>query len=85
MQTFQLISFQNMINREGRPINEPKFNTGAVFVTPIDQFKNGTKINAPPPPDIVDITKATIPAINNRIATSGSVSLSMERIKSIKY
>lgn len=58
------MSCQNIIIREGREMKVPKLMTGGAAGAPIKAEVAGIKINAPPPPEIVEITKAKIPSIN---------------------
>ena len=50
--------------REGREIKVPKFITGGAAGAPIKAEVAGIKIKAPPPPEMVEITKAKTPNIN---------------------
>lgn len=58
------MSCQNIIIREGREINVPRFMTGGAAGAPIKAEVAGIKIKAPPPPEIVEITKANTPKTN---------------------
>ena len=50
--------------REGREIKVPKFITGGAAGAPIKAEVAGIRIKAPPPPEMVEMTKAKTPNTN---------------------
>ena len=70
--------------REGREIKVPKFITGGAAGAPIKAEVAGIKIKAPPPPEMVEITKAKTPNINKLArCQSGIDSISVTKSMSI--